>query len=219
MITSPKPGLYIVGEGHDGVGKSTQIELLSEYLQKEFELETYVMHEPDGCAIASEIRTIIKDGTLERDAITNLLLFTASRHETWFREALPVLQRGGVVLSARNYVSSMVYQGIAEGLGIEYVRQVTASFMDERYTNPDVMVVFHLDDDARRKRIDKRKSPEHPDTFESRDDDFLSKVQDGYTELATKKGYELISAEGTVGSVQKQFRQIVLRAIVKKALL
>lgn len=218
MVTSSSLGFYIVGEGHDGVGKSTQIELLSEYFQKEFDIETYVMHEPDGCAISGEIRTIIKNGTLERDAITNLLLFTASRHETWFREAMPVLQRGGIVLSARNYMSSEVYQGLAEGLGVEYVRQVTAAFMNERYMNPDITVVFHLGDDARKARIDKRKKAERPDTFESRDDDFIRKVQEGYAELAAQRAYRMISTEGTVSSVQKQFRTIVFQGLVKKGL-
>lgn len=218
MTFSPKPGLYVVGEGHDGVGKSTQIELLSEYLREEFGVETCVMHEPDGCAIAGEIRTIIKNGTLERDAVTNLLLFTASRHETWFREAMPVLQRGGVVLSARNYMSSEVYQGIAEGIGVEYVRQVTASFMNERYMTPDVMVVFHLNTQARRERMQRRKKAANPDTFEARNDDFIAKVQDGYAKLATQREYRTISAEGAIAEVQEELRNIVLRALVQKGL-
>lgn len=209
-------GFYIVGEGNDGTGKSTQIELLSDYLKKEYGLETYVMHEPDGCAIASEIRTIIKNGELERSPTTNLLLFTASRHETWFKEAMPVLERGGIVLSARNYLSTEIYQGIGEGLGMEYVRGVTAAFMDDRYMTPDLTVVFDLPDIIRNKRIHNRGELNKPDTFESRGKEFQTKVNHGYKQLAQDRGYEIIDASGSIETIQNEFRKLVISAALKR---
>ena len=211
-------GFYIVGEGNDGTGKSTQIDLLAQYLEKEFDLETYVMHEPDGSPISSEIRTIIKNGSLERDAVTNLLLFTASRHETWFREARPVLARGGVVLSARNELSSEIYQGVGEGLGVEYVREVTRAFMDERYMNPDLTVIFTLQDAIRKQRIAKRGELENPDTFESRGDDFQTLVDGGYASIATERGFPTIDASRSITTVQRSFRRLAVRAMVAKGL-
>ena len=163
-----KRGFYIVGEGNDGTGKSTQIDLLAKYIEKEFGLEVLVINEPGGTPIAEEIRHIIKNGSLERSAVTNLLLFTVCRYEVWFNEALPVLSRGGVVLSARNYLSSVVYQGLAEGLGSDYVRQVTAAFMDRRYMEPDLTVILSLEDDTRRTRLNQRGAAKNPDTVEVR---------------------------------------------------
>lgn len=218
MSELQKRGFYIVGEGNDGTGKSTQINLLAEYLQKEFELETYVMHEPDGCPISSEIRNVIKNGELERDAITNLLLFTASRHETWFREAVPVLGRGGVVLSARNYLSTEIYQGLAEGLGMDYVRQVTAAFMDERYMTPDLTVIFALEDAIRKARIDARGPLEHPDTFEMRDDDFQQKLDTGYIQIANERGFPIIDAGRKIPTIQRDFRKLAVRAMIARGL-
>lgn len=206
-------GVYIVGEGNDGTGKSTQIDLLATFIKEEYGVEVLVLHEPDGCPISSEIRKIIKNGSLERDATTNLLLFTASRHETWFRDAVPVLERGGVVLSARNELSSEVYQGVAEGLGVEYVREVTRMFMDERYMDPDLTTIFTLDDNLRRARIAARGELQNPDTFESRGDEFQNLLNSGYAEIATKRNLPTIDASQSIDDVQQKFRELAEKTL------
>lgn len=206
-------GVYIVGEGNDGTGKSTQIDLLATFIKEEYGVEVLVLHEPDGCPISSEIRKIIKNGSLERDATTNLLLFTASRHETWFRDAVPVLERGGVVLSARNELSSEVYQGVAEGLGVEYVREVTRMFMDERYMDPDLTTIFTLDDNLRRARIAARGELQNPDTFESRGDEFQNLLNSGYAEIAAKRNLPTIDASQSIDDVQQKFRELAEKTL------
>lgn len=211
-----KRGFYIVGEGNDGTGKSTQIELLAKYIEKEFGLEVLVINEPGGTPIAEEIRHIIKNGSLERSAVTNLLLFTVCRYEVWFNEALPVLSRGGVVLSARNYLSSVVYQGLAEGLGSDYVRQVTAAFMDRRYMEPDLTVILSLEDDTRRTRLNQRGAAKNPDTFEIRDDDFQEKINQGYAGLVESDGFAEVDASRTIEQVQRSLRKVVVRAMIEK---
>ncbi len=213
-----KRGFYIVGEGNDGTGKSTQIELLAKYIEKEFGLEVLVINEPGGTPIAEEIRHIIKNGSLERSAVTNLLLFTVCRYEVWFKEALPVLSRGGVVLSARNYLSSVVYQGLAEGLGSDYVRQVTAAFMDRRYMEPDLTVILSLEDDTRRTRLNQRGAAKNPDTFEIRDDDFQEKINQGYAGLVESDGFAEVDASRTIEQVQRSLRKVVVRAMIEKGL-
>ncbi|NCU37912.1 dTMP kinase [Candidatus Saccharibacteria bacterium] len=218
METLTKHGFYIVGEGNDGTGKSTQINLLAKYFEKEYGLETYTMHEPDGCLISSEIRTILKNGSLERDAVTNLLLFTASRHETWFREAMPVLENGGVVLSARSYLSSLMYQGLAEGLGMQYVQEVTAAFMNERYMTPDLTVIFELEDKLRNERIGARGQLANPDTFESQGDSYQAAVNGGYKQIAADQDFAVINAGKSIEVVQRNFRRLAIRAMVGRAL-
>ena len=218
MKIPAQKGFYVVGEGNDGTGKSTQIDLLAEYLKKEYDLEVYVKHEPDGSPIAKEIRDVIKNGELERYPVTNLLLFTACRHETWYRETLPVLERGGIVLSARSSISTEIYQGIAEGLGVDYVRQVTQAFMDDRYMNPDLTVVFQLDDAIRRKLIKNRGKLEKPDTFESKGRGFQTKLNEGYAEIAKERGYPVIDAGRTIEQVQEEFRKLVIQGIISKGL-
>ena len=213
-----KRGFYIVGEGKDGTGKSTQIELLAKYIEKEFGLEVLVINEPGGTPIAEEIRHIIKNGSLERSAVTSRLLCTVCRYEVWFNEALPVLSRGGVVLSARNYLSSVVYQGLAEGLGSDYVRQVTAAFMDRRYMEPDLTVILSLEDDTRRTRLNQRGAAKNPDTFEIRDDDFQEKINQGYAGLVESDGFAEVDASRTIEQVQRSLRKVVVKAMIAKGL-
>ena len=198
-------GKYVVIEGNDGTGKSTQAELLAEYLNSKG-IATFVMHEPAGTPIADAIRTIIKNGELERDAETNLLLFTAARHENW-RQAKQALEEGKWVVSARNYLSTEVYQGYGEGLGIERIHALTREFTDETYMNPAYTFVLSLPAEERERRIAQRGALQNADTFESRGDDFQEKVDSGYEKIAHTYGLPLIDASLSIDEIQAKIRQ------------
>ena len=108
--------MYIVIEGQDGTGKSTQAKLLVEHLKKQGK-ETLLMEEPDGdLPQAHDLHDLIlvrgKDYHLE--GITNVLLFTAARVELWKKLAEPILKRDGYVVSARNWWSTLAYQAYGE---------------------------------------------------------------------------------------------------------
>ena len=197
-------GKYIVIEGNDGTGKSTQVELLSSYLREQG-IDTFVTHEPAGTPIADAIRTVIKDGNLERDPITNLLLFTAARHENW-RIASKRLDEGAWVISARNYLSTEVYQGIGEGLGTELIHEVTRQFTDERYMKPDDTFILTLSDEERATRIQLRGPLDTPDTFESRDRQFQESLNQGYVTLGERYGFEMVDAGQSIEAVQSRIR-------------
>lgn len=186
-------GKYIVIEGHDGTGKSTQVEKLSEKLFDSYGIESFVAHEPAGTPMADAIRTILKNGDLQRDADTNLLLFTAARHEIW-NQARRELALGKWVLSARSYLSTIAYQVWGETPNMtredlakrsQHVIDFTRLFTDDDYMSPDATFVLQLDDPATRtERITKRATLEQPDTFESRDDAFQQRVAMGYDYVA-----------------------------------
>lgn len=199
-------GKYLVIEGNDGTGKSTQIELLGEYLNSQG-IETFIVHEPDGPGISSEIRKLLKNGHFERQPSTNLLLFTASRHEMW-QQAKRELESGKWVLSARNYFSTIAFQGYGEGLSIQTIIDTTRTYTDEHYMNPDYAFILRIDSsDEREKRINKRGAVEHPDTFESRGEDFQSKVEAGYGSIAEDFGITVIDANQPIETIQQQIQQ------------
>lgn len=201
-------GKYIVIEGNDGTGKSTQIELLAKWLQQEKGIVTHVIQEPAGTPISGAIRAVIVNGDLERDAETNVLLFTAARHENW-RIAKPKLEAGEWILSSRNYISTEVYQGEAEGLDGDMIHKLTRQFTDERYMQPDLTTVLTLTNEEREKRIAKRGELEQKDTFESRDKSFQEKLNAGYEHVATKYDFKTIDASRTINEIQAEIRALV----------
>ena len=114
-------GTYIVIEGNDGTGKSTQAGLLADHCRQQGR-EVIIVEEPGSndpdktTPIANYLRSLIKNGTLARDPEINLALFSAARRELWQQKIAPALNRGAIVISARNYISTLAYQGYGEGL-------------------------------------------------------------------------------------------------------
>ena len=202
-------GKYVVIEGHDGTGKSTQVGIVRHKLQQ-LGIESIEFHEPEGSPVADAIRTVIKNGELPRDGMTNLLLFSAARHDIWFRQALPALEQGKWVIASRNYYSTLAYQGYGEGLDLDIITQTTRIATDEHYMTPDIAIILDLDDDAeRKKRIANRGELEAPDTFESKGDDFQSKVKDAYLQIASTHTIPIVSAAQDIDTVASDIWDLI----------
>ena len=199
-------GKYIVIEGNDGTGKSTQVAKLADYF-RERGRTVCVVEEPGSddpeksTPIADELRKVIKNGDLNRSAAVNVALFSAARRELWREKIRPALERGEIVLSARNYISTLVYQGRGEGYDESEILRLTKLFTDERYLRPDIMIILSLSHDKREERIAMRGELKNPDTFESRGQDFQEKVDDGYLEIAKDYDIPVVLADGNVEEV------------------
>ena len=186
-------GTYIVIEGNDGTGKSTQAELLADYCRQQGR-EVIIVEEPGSddlgktTLIASYLRSLIKNGTLARDPEINLALFSAARRELWQQKIAPALNRGAIVISARNYISTLAYQGYGEGVDTDHIMTTTKLFTDERYMKPDFVIILALDNESeRKKRITKRsQSIDTPDTFESRSSNFQKRIDAAYRTIASE---------------------------------
>lgn len=197
-------GKYIVIEGPDGTGKTTQADLLQQHLEAQGK---DVMHikEPGGSPVSEAIRTVLLDSTLERTPMTNILLFTANRHELWHAVIEPALARGTWVITTRNYWSTLAYQGFGEGMDATIIIATTSAFTSKNYMQPDFACILTLDDIAEgARRVAQRGELEKPDTFESKDDAFQRRVREGYTAIAKQYTLPTISAAQSIKTVAAQ---------------
>ncbi|PID29385.1 dTMP kinase [Candidatus Saccharibacteria bacterium] len=205
------PGRYIVIEGNDGTGKSTQVELLRERLAQHG-ITSLEFHEPAGTPVADAIRTVIKNGALERQPTTNLLLFTAARHELW-HSAAHALAQGQWIVSSRNYYSTLAYQGYGEGLGTHTIIDMTRRFTDERYMTPDCSLILTLDTKTRQQRLSGRGDFAQTDTFEGRDDQFQARIDDAYAAIAADYRIPTIDASATPEKIAEHIWTYVAKLI------
>ncbi len=199
---------YIVIEGGDGTGKSTVIDALAKKLKYDGQ-EVVIVHEPGGNQIAEQLRTIIKNGQLKRQPITNLLMFTAARAEAWHDVIKPALDAGKTVISSRNWFSSWVYQGYAEDLGTDYVEKLSEMSLDNNYLWPDYSIILTLDHKISLERVKKRPDSDKNDTFETKPEDFHQKVNDGYIKLAKKFNLPTVDASQPPEKVLNEVLKII----------
>lgn len=200
--------MYIVIEGQDATGKSTQVEMLAEYLRAQ-EKEVVTMHEPDGdIESAHELRRIIKDKTYNLEPMTHVLLFTAARQELWRKLAEPVLKRGGFVVSARNWWSTLAYQGYGQGISRSRIIRITKEAMPERYVKPDKSAILTLDEKTRLARQSARDDNSAKDTFESKPSDFQHKVDAAYLHIAKDLSVQTVDAAPSADEIQATLRKM-----------
>ena len=117
-------GIFITIEGTDGSGKSTVASLLKKYYTKHFP-DVLLTREPGGIVISEKIREIILNPDYKQmDAKTEALLYAAARRQHLMEKIIPALQKGKLVICDRFIDSSLSYQGIGRGLGIEAIWQI-----------------------------------------------------------------------------------------------
>lgn len=171
-------GLFITLEGPDGSGKSTIIKLIGDYLQKKG-IEFIMTREPGGTSIGEDIRHIILDNkNTDMGGETEALLYAASRAQHVHEKILPALDSGKLVLCDRFVLSSLAYQGVGRGLGIDRVKMINDFALSGLY--PDLILFFHIDPEITLKR---KTSGTDGDRLEKEGNDFHNRVYNGYMEL------------------------------------
>ena len=148
-------GKYIVIEGQDGAGKTTQIDLLARYLEGQGK-KVLVVKEPGSLPVGEKIRELVKDKTYGFSAEGNLLLFTAARLELWRKVIAPALEQGVYVLCDRNWWSTLAYQHYGQGLDRELITGLTQQLLDQKYITPDLGFVIVLAEQTRLERMQAR---------------------------------------------------------------
>ena len=171
-----KNGLFISIEGPDGSGKSTQIEVLRKYFEKQG-IDVLLTREPGGTPISEKIREIILDkNIMEMDDMTEALLYAASRAQHVAEVIKPALAAGKIVICDRFIDSSIAYQGYGRELG-DCVRVINEYAV--RGCIPDMTFLMKMDPKVGKERI----SESEQDRLEQEKLDFHRRVFDGYIEM------------------------------------
>ena len=180
--------MFVSFEGLDGSGKTTQAELLADQLKKQ-DREVVLTREPGGTPLGEAIRVLLLDGP-EMTPWAEAALFAAARGELVERVVRPALERGAVVVCDRYLDSSLAYQGIARGLGVERVLVLNAVVSGDLV--PDRTFLLDIDPVEAIERLGV------PDRIEREADAFKSAVADAYRKLARRFPDRIVVLEATL---------------------
>ena len=186
-------GLFISMEGPDGAGKSTQIELLKSYLADKG-YKVVITREPGGTTISEAIREVIlnKDYSEMCDN-TELLLYAAARAQLVHEVIRPALEEGNAVICDRFVESSVVYQGIGRGLGIDTVYAVNEYALQGLRPQLTILLDLEAEEGLRRK-----KNQAELDRMEAAGIEFHKKVAEGYRTLAERDPARIMRISATL---------------------
>lgn len=197
-------GLFVVFEGGDGAGKSTQIEMLRAALEARG-LDPVVTREPGGTPIGERIRDLVLDpDSAQLGDRTEAMLYAAARAQHVDEVIAPALAQEQVVISDRYVDSSVVYQGVARGLGPEDVRRLNR--WGTHNIRPDLVILLDLPADE-----GLRRAGHSPDRLESAGLDFHRRVNEAFRRLAvmTPNVYVTVDATGDRHDIHSRIREVV----------
>jgi len=194
------PGKFVVLEGGDATGKTTQTARLATRLRGEGR-EVLATFEPGGTDLGVSLRRLLLDDPVTVEPEAEALLMAADRAQHVLEVIRPALARGDWVVSDRFVPSSLAYQGVGRGLGvpaIEIVNGIATGGLE-----PDLVIVLDLPPEVATERFGTR------DRLEEEDDAFRLAVHEAYRDLAGTRGWVLLDAVGAIEEVEAQIWSVV----------
>lgn len=203
-------GRFITLEGIEGVGKSTNLAFVADYLRHTGK-HVVVTREPGGVPVAERIRELIlapSDSSVP--PMTELLLMFAARAAHLSELILPELRQGHWVVCDRFTDASYAYQGAGRGLGDEAIKSL--EYLVQRGFQPDLTLLLDADWETTRRRCDRRGVR---DRFEQEDREFFERVRAAYLGRARlePRRFCVVDASRDVAQVQSDLAAILARTI------
>jgi len=201
-----KNGLFISFEGIDGVGKSTQLDLLVQFLAEQGQTVCRTL-EPGGTDLGREIRELLLHRKGEVAPRAEALLFAADRAHHVATVIRPALARGEVVVTDRYLDSSVAYQGSGRELGFDQVRDLSLFAVDGLL--PQLTVLLDLD--ANKAAARRSNTGAEPDRLERAKIEFFEAARQAYLKMAADEParFLVLDAEQSAESMQQQIRERV----------
>lgn len=196
-------GLFITLEGADGCGKTTQLNLLKEYLTSRG-YEIVVTREPGGKGLGEKLREILLNYDGEVSDRCEAFLYLADRAQNIDTIIKPAINSGKIVLCDRHTDSSVAYQGYGREQNIDNINMLNELAVNG--VHPDLTIVFDIDTETSMERVGAEK-----DRLESAGIEFHKRVRNGYLEIAKKnpQRIKVVDASQTIEDVQRDVIKII----------
>ncbi|WP_416358830.1 dTMP kinase [Desulforamulus putei] len=199
MAFSKKPlevgSIFIVFEGVDGSGKTTQLNLLNKYLIQK-QIPTYTTREPGGTPVGEKIRELLLDPNFsEMQGRTEALLYAAARAQLVAQVIRPRLEQGRVVLCDRYIDSSLAYQGYGRGMDTGFLASINELATGGLWPNLTILLDIPPREGLVRSRKDRP-----ADRLENESLEFYQRVRNGYLALARRnpEAYLVLDARQSI---------------------
>lgn len=196
-IALMRRGLYIVLEGGEHVGKSTQAARLAE------RNNARLIREPGTTKLGEAVRELLLDPGLEKQPETQVLLHAAQRAELARTVIQPTVAAGQDIVSDRSWISSAAYQGV-QGVPLEEVYRINRFALGE-LIKPDICILL----DADPEEVASRTTDASPDYYEGQGNAFHAQLRRQYLEIANEMGAYIVNALHSVEEVAQQIQEHV----------
>jgi dTMP kinase len=196
-------GKFIVIDGPDGCGKTTQTKLLVDWLKEQgVAVETF--REPGGTAIGEKIRQVLLNPEhIAMSTAAEVMLYMAARVQLWNEKIAPALKENKCVVLDRWLSSTCAYQGFAGGFGIDKVIKIARDCLERPW--PDLTIILDIDLETASQRLKR-----DLDRMEQKGDGYHRKVRQGFLELAkSHDGFVVIESTNDIETVHKRVIDIV----------
>ncbi len=209
-------GKFIVIEGIDGCGKTTQIDALSKWLPKSGlinkDSKLITTREPGGSLLGKKLRGLILDNNDNNkpSSLAELLLYSADRAEHVSKIISPSLKNNDWVISDRFSDSTLAYQGYGRNINLEIIKNIESIVCQGEY--PDLTFFLEISPEE---SISRRKN-QIPDRIESEGIKFLEKVNEGFRLIAKEKKWKVISASQNIKTITNQIKETLIKSFSDK---
>jgi len=197
-----KKGKFIVFEGPDRSGKTTQINLLAKWLRKK-KIKFILTREPGGTKLSERLRALLLNPKNKMCPLTELFLYEASRAQHVKELILPSLESGKIVISDRFTLASCAYQGYGRKIPVKTVKMLNKIATEN--LKPDITFVLNIPD----KFFVRRRDTSGADRIESESSKFRKEVNKAYKILGERENLTVINAGDTINNIHRKIIKVI----------
>jgi len=200
-----RKGFYIVFEGGEGCGKTTQSQLFQNYLITKG-IDSKRVYEPGYTLLAKDMRRMLLQYKLDIDPLTEIFLFEAGRADLFNKEIIPSLKKGQTIISDRSAYSTLAYQGYGGGKDIDLIKKL--NYAATRGIKPDLAFIVDINP---KEGLKKETSS---DRFAKKGLEYHQRVRLGFLEIAKEnKNCAVIPYTEGIEKMQERIRDIAQKRL------